>query len=51
MSISRREFILGTAAGFILPSYFDKIFTFYEDTGEALLEAPRKRVCDSLLRR
>jgi len=46
MSVNRREFILGTAAGFILPSYFDKIFTFYEDTGEALLEAPRKTAID-----
>jgi len=42
MSISRRQFILGTAAGLILPSYFDKIFTYYENTGEALLEVPRK---------
>ena len=41
MSISRRQFILGTAAGFILPSYFDKIFTYFENTGEALLEIPR----------
>ena len=41
MSVSRREFILGTAAGLILPSFFDKVFTFYENTGEALLEAPR----------
>jgi hypothetical protein len=40
MSISRRQFILGTAAGFILPSYFDKIFTYFENTGEALLEIP-----------
>ena len=41
MSISRRQFILGTAAGFILPSYFNKIFTYFENTGEALLEIPR----------
>ena len=40
MSISRRQFILGTAAGLILPSYFDKIFTYFENTGEALIEAP-----------
>ena len=42
MSVSRREFILGTAAGLILPSFYDKVFTFYENTGEALLQAPRK---------
>ena len=41
MSISRRQFILGTAAGLILPSYYDKVFTYFENTGEALLEAPR----------
>ena len=41
MSISRRQFILGTAAGLILPSYYDKVFTFFENTGEALLEIPR----------
>ena len=41
MSISRRQFILGTAAGLILPSYFDKVFSYYENTGEALLEVPQ----------
>jgi hypothetical protein len=41
MSISRRQFVLGTAAGLILPSYFDKVFTYFENHGEALLEAPR----------
>ena len=40
MSISRRHFILGTAAGFILPSFYDKVFTFFENHGEPLLEAP-----------
>lgn len=40
MSISRRNFILGTAAGLILPAYYDKVFTFFENTGEALLEVP-----------
>ena len=42
MSISRRQFIIGTAAGLILPSYFDKVFAYIENTGEALLEAPKK---------
>lgn len=40
MSISRRQFILGTAAGLILPSYYDKVFTFFENYGEPLLELP-----------
>ena len=40
MSISRRQFIMGTAAGLILPSWFDKAFAYFENTGEALLEAP-----------
>jgi len=46
MSISRRQFIVGTAAGLILPSYFDRLFTVYENTGEALLEAPRNTAID-----
>ena len=41
MSISRRQFILGTAAGLILPSYYDKVFSYFENHGEALLEVPR----------
>ena len=41
MSISRRQFILGATAGLILPSFYDKVLTFYENTGEALIEAPR----------
>ena len=41
MSISRRQFILGTAAGFILPSYYDKVLAYWENHGEALLDAPR----------
>jgi len=42
MSISRRQFILGTGAGFILPSYYDKVFTFFENHGEPLLEIPKQ---------
>ena len=41
MSISRRQFIIGTAAGLILPTYFDKVFAYFENTGEALLEIPK----------
>ena len=41
MSITRRNFILGTAAGLILPAYYDKVFTFFENHGEPLLELPK----------
>ena len=40
MTISRRQFILGTGAGLILPAYYDKVFTFFENHGEPLLEVP-----------
>ena len=46
MSVSRRQFIIGTAAGLILPSYYDKVLTFFEDTGEALLELPESADID-----
>lgn len=42
MSISRRQFILGTAAGLILPSYYDKVLAYWESHGEALIEVPKK---------
>ena len=42
MLSTRRQFILGTAAGLILPSYYDKVFTFFENTGEAYLELPEQ---------
>ena len=42
MPSTRRQFILGTAAGLILPSYYDKVFTFFENTGEAYLELPEQ---------
>jgi hypothetical protein len=42
MSISRRQFILGTAAGLILPAYYDKVFTFFENHGEPMLEIPKQ---------
>jgi hypothetical protein len=42
MSISRRQFILGTAAGLILPSYYQRVFTYFENTGEAPIEVPGK---------
>jgi hypothetical protein len=42
MSISRRNFILGTGAGLILPAYYDKVFTFFENHGEPLIEIPKQ---------
>jgi hypothetical protein len=42
VSITRRQFILGTAAGLILPSYYDKVITYFENHGEPLIEI-RKR--------
>ena len=41
MSISRRQFILGTAAGLILPSYYDKVLAYWENHGEPLIEVPK----------
>jgi hypothetical protein len=46
MSISRRQFIIGTAAGLVLPSFYDRVFTFFENTGEAYLELPRQATTD-----
>jgi len=41
VSVTRRQFILGTAAGLILPSYYDKVFAFFENHGEPLIEVPK----------
>ena len=41
MTTSRRQFILGTAAGLILPSYYDKVFSYFENHGEPFLDLPR----------
>ncbi len=44
MTISRREFFLatsGAAAGFILPSYYEKVFNFVENFGEPLIVSPK----------
>ena len=46
MSISRRQFIIGTAAGLVLPSFYDRVFTFFENTGEAYLELPKQATND-----
>ena len=42
MLSTRRQFIIGTATGLILPSFYDKVFTFFENTGEAYLERPKQ---------
>ena len=42
MSISRRQFILGTASGLILPSYYDKVLAYFENHGEPLIEIPKQ---------
>jgi hypothetical protein len=40
--ITRRQFLLGTlGAGFILPTFFDKALSFFENHGEPLLIAPK----------
>ena len=43
MSISRRQFIIGTPAGLILPSHFDKVFMFFENN-EGMIEPQRLRI-------
>lgn len=33
MSITRRQFLLGTSAGLVLPSFFEKAFNYFENHG------------------
>lgn len=40
MSITRRQFLLGTAAGLILPSFYDRAYSYVENHGEPLLITP-----------
>ena len=42
MSLTRREFLLGTGAGFVLPSFFDRAFAYFQNHGEPLLAAPKR---------
>jgi hypothetical protein len=42
MAINRRQFLLGTAAGLVLPSFFDRALAYFENHGEALIEAPKR---------
>lgn len=42
MSITRRQFLLGSAAGLVLPSFYEKAFSYFENHSEPLLPAPTK---------
>ena len=42
MTISRRQFLLGASAGFILPSFYEKALGFIEQYGEPLIESPNQ---------
>lgn len=45
MSITRRQFLISTTAGgvgLILPSYYEKVCSFFENHGEPLLETPTR---------
>jgi hypothetical protein len=41
MSITRRQFLLGTTAGLILPSFYEQAHSFFENHGEPLLILPK----------
>lgn len=43
MSITRRQFLLGSTAGFILPSFYDKAFSYFENHREPLLVTPKEQ--------
>ena len=42
MSITRRQFLLGTTAGLILPSFYERAYSFFENHGEPLLIMPKR---------
>jgi len=45
MSITRRQFLISTTrsgVGLILPSYYEKVYSFFENHGEPLLEVPSR---------
>ena len=42
MSITRRQFLLGTTAGLILPSFYERAYSFFENHGEPLLILPNR---------
>ena len=41
MSITRRQFLLGTAAGLVLPRFFEKVFSYVANHEEPMLWAPK----------
>lgn len=42
MTISRRQFILGTASGLIMPSFYETVLAHVDNYGEPLIELPRQ---------
>ena len=42
MSISRRQFLLGTAAGLVLPSFYERALSYFENHGEPMLITPKR---------
>lgn len=42
MSITRRQFLLGTTAGLILPSFYERALSYFENHGEPMLITPKK---------
>jgi len=42
MSITRRQFLLGTASGLILPSFYERAYSYFENHGEPLLITPKQ---------
>lgn len=42
MSVTRRQFLLGTTAGLILPSFYERAYSFFENHGEPLLIVPKR---------
>ena len=42
MSVTRRQFLLGTASGLILPTFYEKAYGYFENHGEPLLITPKQ---------
>jgi hypothetical protein len=42
MGVTRRQFLLGTSAGLVLPSFYEKAFSYFENHQEPLLLRPRQ---------
>jgi hypothetical protein len=40
--MNRRQFLVGTAAGLVLPAYYDKARSFFANHGEPLLQLPKR---------